>query len=70
MPIKPADMTKPPLALLVKLGSIAIHAKELISPDGHQFDRIALETLLADRDVQLWLQDMDTAAMLPKMRKG
>lgn len=64
------DMTKPNLALLVKLGSIAVHAKELLSPDGHQFDRIALDSLLADAEVQAWVRDMDAAAMLPKMRKG
>lgn len=64
------DMLKPSLPLLVKLGSIVVHAKELTSPDGHQFDRIAMESLLRDPDVQQWLADMDAAAMLPKMRKG
>jgi hypothetical protein len=64
-----SDMLKPSLPLLVKLGSIVVHAQELTSPDGHVFDRVAMETLLRDPDVRAWLADMDKAAMLPKMRK-
>ncbi len=62
------DMLKPSAALLCKLGSIAVHTEELLSPGGHAFDRVALVTLLNDAEVRAWLADMDAAAMLPKMR--
>lgn len=64
------DMMKPSAALLCKLGSIAVHADELLSPDGHQFDRVALAALMADAEVKEWLTAMDGAAMLPKKRKA
>lgn len=54
--------------LLCKLGSIAIHARELASPNGHDFDRIALESLLEDADVKAWVDEMDAAALLPRER--
>lgn len=63
-----SDMLKPSLSLLVKLGSIAVHTTELLSPDGHQFDRVALASLLNDPEVRAWLSAMDAAAMVPKMR--
>ncbi len=59
---------KPSTQLLCKLGSIAVHAQELASPDGHEFDRIALAALLQDAEVIAWLSDMDSAAFLPKKR--
>lgn len=64
------DMLKPSAALLCKLGSIAVHAEELLSPDGHQFDREALATLFADVEVRAWIAQMDTAAMVPKKRNA
>lgn len=60
----------PDFPTLVKLGSIIVHAKELISPGGHEFDKTALETLLADPGVKAWLKKMDDAAFLPVMRSG
>lgn len=62
------EMMKPSPALLCKLGSIAVHAEELISPEGHHFDRVALQTLMSDAEVREWLSAMDAAAMLPKKR--
>ena len=38
-----ADMTKPSLALLVKLGSIAVHAEEILSPHRHEVDIDAIK---------------------------
>lgn len=63
------EMLKPSASLLCKLGSIAVHAEELISDDGHQFDKVALGTLLRDSEVIAWRVQMDAAAMLPKKRK-
>lgn len=64
------DMMKPSAALLCKLGSIAVHTGELLSPDGHQFDQVALASLMADAEVREWLAAMDGAAMLPKKRNA
>lgn len=66
---KRAETLKPPLSLLVKLGSIAVHADEITSPGAHQFDKAALQTLLTDQEVKGWLSQMDQMAFLPKKRK-
>lgn len=58
----------PSVGVLVKLGSIAVHADELLSPEGHAFDRSALESLVRDPDVLAWLRQMDRLALLPKKR--
>jgi hypothetical protein len=65
-----ADMLKPSPALLCKLGSIAVHAEELLSPGGHEFDRAALQTLFADTEVRARIAAMDEAAMVPKKRSA
>jgi hypothetical protein len=36
------DPLNPNAALLVNLGSIAVHAEEITSPNGHDFDKAAL----------------------------
>lgn len=56
-----------PLSLMVKLGSIAVHADEMLSLDGHAFDRTALEALLRDPEVVAWVRSM--GALLPLKRK-
>lgn len=61
---------KPGISLLVKLGSIAVHVDEMLSPDGHDFDRIALQQLIADPEVAEWIKQMDGMAMLPKKRRA
>jgi hypothetical protein len=62
------DPLKPSPALLCKLGSIAVHVEEMLSVNGHEFDRIALETLCNDIDVQSWLMDMSKSGMVPVRR--
>lgn len=59
----------PAIPLLVKLGSIAVHVEELLSPDGHSFDRVALEELLRDPEVVAWREAMDAMALLPVKRR-
>jgi hypothetical protein len=56
------------LSLLVKLGSIAVHADEMLSPDGREVDKHTLRGLLAEPDVVQWLKD--NAVMLPRKRVG
>lgn len=62
------DPLKPSVALLVKLGSIAVHTDEILSPGGHPFDRAALRTLFEDAEVQDWIAQMTKMAMLPVKR--
>lgn len=59
---------KPPTGLLCKLGSIVVHAEELLSPKGHAFDRGALQALFDDVEVKEWIAAMDKMAFLPKKR--
>lgn len=49
---------KPSLSLLVKLGSIAVHTEEMLSPQGHHFDKDAIQTLLDDSEVKMWIKAM------------
>jgi len=58
------DPIKPSVALLAKIGSIVSHAEELLSPDAHQFDRIALDELLRDPDVREWVEAMHGMALI------
>jgi len=52
------DPLKPSISLLCKLGSIAVHVEELLSPKGHAHDKAALETLLEDNEVKTWIKNM------------
>lgn len=63
-----SDPLKPSLTLLMKLGSIAVHAEEIISPGRHQFDIACTETLLSDPEIKEWIAAMDKMAFLPKKR--
>ena len=63
------DPLKPNASLLVKLGSIMVHAEEMIDPvKGHEFDLSALKALLADPDVKTWRRRMSRMALLPVRR--
>lgn len=63
-----SDSLYPSLSVLVKLGSIMVHAEEGIEPGAHSFDRDALKALLADPDVRAWRKQMDELALLPVKR--
>jgi hypothetical protein len=65
---KNANPLRPTASLLVKLGSIAIHAEELLSPTGHPLDRVAMQTLYGDEEVKDWIAQMNAMAMLPVKR--
>ena len=51
------DPLTPDLTTLCKLGSIVVHAEEMLST-GHAFDRAALQSLLIDPEVQRWIKAM------------
>jgi len=55
-------------SLLIKLGSIAVHAEELLSPDGREADKSALLGLLADSEVRVFLDAKENAVYLPLKR--
>ena len=64
-PMKPLQ---PTARVLTKLGSIAVHAQEFFSPRGHAFDKLALEALLVDPEIEEWLAEMQRLALLPVRR--
>ena len=56
------------LSLAVKLGSILTHVEELLSPDGHAYDRTTIEALLSDPEVEEFMNDLRKAVLLPVKR--
>lgn len=54
--------------LLIKLGSIMVHAEELIEPGAHAFDLAALKQLLVDPEVVTWREQASALALLPVKR--
>lgn len=67
-PVVKSDPLKPSATVLIKLGSLAVHVEELLGPNGHHFDKAALDTVLHDADVVAWLKDMGAMALLPVKR--
>lgn len=66
------DASKPSLGLLLKLGSIVVHADEITEDDGenaHEFDYMAIRAALADPEVILWIREMSKSGFLPVKRK-
>lgn len=61
-------LNNPQLGLLVKLGSLAVHVRELLSGDGHHFDRVAIGSLINDPEVVAALGELGEHALLPVMR--
>jgi hypothetical protein len=59
---------RPSMALLVKLGSIAIHCDEMLSSEGHNFDRLAIESILNDKEVRDFIEEGQRTQMLPMKR--
>ena len=43
-------------SLAAKLAAIVVHADEMLSPDGHEFDKFALQQALADPEVVAWIK--------------
>lgn len=59
---------RPEPNVLVKLGSLMVHADEITSPDAHEADAAAIRSLLSDPDIVAWREQMDALAFLPIMR--
>lgn len=64
-----SDTFAPPVALLAKIGSILVHVDEGLSDGGHHYDWTAVRSLLADREVQGWLESMAAKALVPVKRR-
>jgi len=54
--------------LLIKLASIAVHADEMLSPDGHHFDKEVIRSLLTDSEVRAFLDAKENQVYLPLKR--
>jgi hypothetical protein len=57
---------QPSLGLLVKLGSIAVHVQEVMSPQRHSYDVVAIKALVDDPEVTAWIKAM--GPLLPVKR--
>ncbi len=62
-----ADPLTPSPTLLMKLGSLIIHYRELVSADGRFLDKTVIDSLEADPEVIAWIKGM--GPMLPVMRR-
>ena len=65
-----SDPLKPPPSLLAKIGSIVVHTDEYLSVEGHNYDREAINALLAAPDVREWLEAMAGLALVPQKRRA
>jgi len=63
-----SSVEQPSLSVLIKLGSIAVHVDEMLSPMGHTFDRMALQQLLKDEEVRTWIAAAGKNGWLPEKR--
>jgi hypothetical protein len=63
------DIYAPPISLLCKLGSIVVHVEEGSSANGHAYDWTAVRSLLADREVQDWIEAMAAKGFVPVKRE-
>lgn len=62
------DALKPGPALVAKVGSILVHMEEARSNEGHHYDWAALDSLMADPEVQEWLTGLRALSMVPRKR--
>lgn len=62
------DLYSPPIGLLCKLGSIVVHVDEATGDRPHEYDWTAIRALLADREVQGWIEGMTKAGFMPVKR--
>ena len=53
-------------SLACKLASVVVHAQELLSVDGREADRIALQAVANDPDVVAWIKALGPLAPLKR----
>jgi hypothetical protein len=59
---------RPSLSLVVKLGSLVVHAQEFMEPGGHPFDKTTFETEIQDPEVKAWIDKATKMGFLPQKR--
>ena len=59
---------RPNLGLLVKLGSLLVHASEGMDAEGHVFDHIVFANGLKDPEVANWIKQGTKLGLLPLRR--
>lgn len=64
------DPLKPDAATLCHLASVAVHADEFLSKNGHPLDKLALEQALKQPAVQEWLKAMTKQGLAPVKRNA
>ncbi len=62
----PTNQHALPITLVVKLASLAVHAREMLGPNGHDFDRIALRQVADDPEVLAWIATLGPLAPQPR----
>ena len=68
------DKLTPDMATLVALGSLVVHVEEYfvserVNPPAAEYDRSAIETILALPSVREWTGRMAAMAFLPEKRQ-
>lgn len=64
---KPSVDNDPVLQSL--LASVVVHAEEMLSSDGHAFDRAALGTAVEHPSVQAWVKSLGPLAPLKRVSR-
>lgn len=59
---------QPSKEVLIKLGSLVVHIEEYLSEKSSEYDKITIQALLADQDLQDWVSKLDELALVPKKR--
>lgn len=62
------DVFAPRASLVAKVASILAHVEEGSTSGAHIFDWIAIRSLLADREVQEWLEGCRAHQLVPVKR--
>lgn len=57
-----------PFSQAAKLGSLVVHIEEFLSPQGDPFDADAIRGLLADPEVQTFVEALRALALVPVKR--
>lgn len=59
----------PNVSCAVKLASLATHVEEYLSPDGREQDRIAIESLIHDKEIQKYIAYLGSIGLAVVKRK-
>lgn len=56
-------------ALASKLAAVVVHADEMLSPDRHDMDKVALQDCCRDPEVQDWVRRCGSLAPLKRNQR-